>query len=266
MTLYYWLTGRKAKYVHSLHQKYGKAAYFIESPIFTDAIPGPVVRLGPNEVDISDLSATKEIYSIKEVYRKDPFYTRFVPKGFENVFSVNDTDLHRRYRRLLSNPMSESSLKTVYRVIEAKVDFTIRRMHEEMETRGAADVFKWWMFMATDIIGELSFGESFRMLEQKKKNQYILDLERAGFVGAMRATFPTLITYSWLLPLPIFRRAASATARMIGYAEESLARHQNLELADPTNAKTTLFSKVFQAESGDSSLFRRQGTMLWRTL
>jgi cytochrome P450 len=114
-------------------------------------------------VDISDRSATKEIYSVKEVYRKDPFYMRFVPKGFDNVFSINDTDLHRRYRRLLSNPMSESSLKTVYGVIEANVDFAIRRIHEEMETRGAADTFKWWMFMATDIIGELSFGESFRM-------------------------------------------------------------------------------------------------------
>lgn len=239
VTLYYWLTGRKAKYVHSLHQKYG-----------------PVVRIGPNEVDISDSNATKEIYSVKEIYRKDPFYMRFVPKGLENVFSVNDTELHRRYRRLLSNPMSESSLKTVYGVIEANVDFAIRRMHEEMETRGAADVFKWWMFMATDIIGELSFGESFRMLEQKKKNQYIFDLERAGVVGAMRATFPTLITYSWLLPLPIFRSAASATTRMMGYAGESLARHQRLEFADPMNVKTTLFSKIFQAESGEQLSFQ----------
>jgi hypothetical protein len=29
LTLYYWLTGRKAKYVHSLHQKYGNAAFFL---------------------------------------------------------------------------------------------------------------------------------------------------------------------------------------------------------------------------------------------
>lgn len=37
-----------------------------------------------------------------------------------------------------------------------------------MKERGVADVFKWWMFMATDIIGELSFGRSFDMLEIKK--------------------------------------------------------------------------------------------------
>lgn len=45
---------------------------------------------------------------------------------------------------------------------------TIQRMAEETNTRGTADVFKWWLFMATDIIGELSFGESFRTLEQGK--------------------------------------------------------------------------------------------------
>lgn len=43
-------------------------------------------------------------------------------------------------------------------------------MSEEMKSRGVADVFKWWTFMATDIIGELSFGESFRMLEHGKVN------------------------------------------------------------------------------------------------
>lgn len=42
---------------------------------------------------------------------------------------------------------------------------TISRIAEEMQSRGVADVFKWWLFMVTDIIGELSFGESFRMLE-----------------------------------------------------------------------------------------------------
>ena len=44
----------------------------------------------------------------------------------------------------------------------------ICRMVEEIQTRGATDIFKWWLFMATDIIGELSFGESFRMLEAGK--------------------------------------------------------------------------------------------------
>lgn len=34
-----------------------------------------------------------------------------------------------------------------------------------MKSRGAADIYKWWKFMTADLIGELTFGDSFRMLE-----------------------------------------------------------------------------------------------------
>ena len=50
-------------------------------------------------------------------------------------------------------------------IISSRVHMAIGRISEEIEKRGAADVFKWWLFMATDVIGELNFGESFRMLE-----------------------------------------------------------------------------------------------------
>ena len=46
------------------------------------------------------------------------------------------------------------------------VQLAIDQMSCEMKAKGAVDVFKWWLFMATDIIGELSFGESFRILEK----------------------------------------------------------------------------------------------------
>ncbi|KXX81538.1 putative sterigmatocystin biosynthesis P450 monooxygenase STCB [Madurella mycetomatis] len=236
---YYWLTGRRAKYVHGLHQKYG-----------------PVVRVSPYEVDFSDIAVTKEVYSVKEVYLKSSFYTKVIPRSTISIFNVNDVNLHRRYRRLLSNNMSESSLKSMYPVIEAKVSLAIQNMRDEMQKRGATDVFKWWLFMATDIIGELTFGESFCMLEQKKKNQYIVDLESADAIGALRSTFPTLSYISGFLPLPIFRRAADATRGIIRYGEESLARHARLELVDPANSKTTLFRKMYKAEEDEQLSFK----------
>lgn len=47
-------------------------------------------------------------------------------------------------------------------------------MAEEMNSsRGVADVFKWWLFMATDIIGDLTFGSSFDMFVHGKVNLLI---------------------------------------------------------------------------------------------
>jgi hypothetical protein len=40
-------------------------------------------------------------------------------------------------------------------------------------SRGVADMFKWWLFMATDIIGDLTFGSFFDMLVQGKVNLLI---------------------------------------------------------------------------------------------
>lgn len=92
-------------------------------------------------------------------------YSRIITPGMENVFSTTDPTFHSRHRRLLSAPLSESSLREFEPVVAERVDLALQKMKEEMESSGAADVLKWWLFMATDIIGELSFGDSFRMLE-----------------------------------------------------------------------------------------------------
>lgn len=90
------------------------------------------------------------------------------------MFTARDMEQHARYRRLLSGPMSESSLKSVEHIVRARVDLAIERMAEEMKKRGAADVMKWWQFFSTDVIGELTFGESFRMLEIGKVSCFCL--------------------------------------------------------------------------------------------
>lgn len=94
----------------------------------------------------------------------------FLPSGngYYNVFSTRDLDDHARYRRVLSSAMSEASLNNVEQFVQDRADLAIDKIGLEMKTNGAADVMKWWMFFSTDVIGELTFGDSFRMLEQGK--------------------------------------------------------------------------------------------------
>lgn len=127
---------------------------------------GPCVRVSPDEVHLSDTDSLKVIYNVRESYKKSPWYLRFATGRIENIFSTSNVDVHRRYRRLLSSAMSESSLATHFDTVRSRADHAVLRMAEEMNTRGATDVSKWWYFMASDIIGELSFGESFHALER----------------------------------------------------------------------------------------------------
>lgn len=129
---------------------------------------GPIVRFSPGEVDICDVNAKTEIYKTNSRFLKSSFYRRVVANSVQNVFSTTDPQFHAARRRLLASPISDSSLTRLEPLVNSRVCLAISRIAEEMERRGAADVFKWWLFMATDIIGELSFGDSFRMLESGK--------------------------------------------------------------------------------------------------
>ncbi|KAF7179587.1 hypothetical protein CNMCM7691_008635 [Aspergillus felis] len=166
--------------------------------------------------------------------------------GVKNLFSIRDPKEHNMRRRLLAPPMSESSLKTVEPVIQALAQLTIHRMREEMDKRGAADIFKWWMFMTMDIIAELSFGTTFGLLKQGEKNQYVMDLEKIPAFGTYRSAFPNLVETARILPLPFFRDIAQAGRRMRGYADECINSYRRLVSGEPSSPKPTLFAKLFE--------------------
>ncbi|UKZ56894.1 hypothetical protein TrVGV298_010740 [Trichoderma virens] len=231
---YHWLKGNRARYQHELHLKYG-----------------PLVRLTPNEVSVTNIEAVKKIYNARETYLKTSWYGD-LSVTTENLFNTTRVEVHRRLRRLLSSSMSETSLQMAIPQVQFKIDLAIQRMGEEMERRGAADVIKWFLFMATDIIGELSFGDSFRTLEIGEKSGYTKDLENLGYLGAVRSAFPTFIAMAKYLPIPFFTRPLQATRNMIRYSEESIARYRNLLDSDPTSVKWTLFTKVFKDTDKDA--------------
>ncbi|KAH7137938.1 cytochrome protein [Dendryphion nanum] len=228
---YKWMSGQRAEYVQALHEKYG-----------------PVVRLSPNEVDFSSVSGAKRIHAFKQPFPKGSMYNSLRNfNGATNVFNTRSLDDHARHRRLLSTAMSETNLKQFHNLIYDRADLVVEKLGLDMKKNGATDVFKWWLFYSTDVIGELTFGDSFRMLEQGKMNQYTYDLQQTGARVANRVAFPGMITLASRIPLPVFSAAADAVKRMHSYAEESIRRYERIIAAEPNKPNPTLFTKVFNA-------------------
>ncbi|KAL4872535.1 hypothetical protein BDV12DRAFT_193253 [Aspergillus spectabilis] len=235
---YYTVTGQSPRYVHALHQKYG-----------------PIVRISPTIVDISDIPTAREIHRIASPFLKSHWYRLLNRKDGESIFSTTDPEYHRRHRRLLSAPLSDTNLRTVEPLIRSRIQLAVNRMREEAKSeRGAADIYKWFFFMATDIIGELSFGDSFRMLELGVKNQYITDLETVAKIGGIRATFPWMVRLASILPLQIFKEVVASTDRILNYATVSVERYKKHLAMNPDEVKTTLFTRLF-----DASVAKGQG-------
>lgn len=124
------------------------------------------MRISPEQADICDLDALAKMGRAE--FHKTAYY-KTMTIDEDNIFNTGDPSSHRRQRRLLSAPLSETGLKSVVGIVDGKVKLALRRIDEEMRVGrgdGVADVFKWAGFMATDIIAELTFGESFQMLEE----------------------------------------------------------------------------------------------------
>ncbi|KAL4887657.1 cytochrome P450 [Aspergillus karnatakaensis] len=228
---YYTVTGQRPRYVHALHQKYG-----------------PIVRVAPSIVDIADIPSAREIHRIASPYLKSHWYRLLNRKDGESIFSTTDPEFHRRHRRLLSSPLSDTNLRTLEPLVRSRIQLAIDKMADEAASpRGVADVYKWFFFMATDIIGELSFGDSFRMLERGVKNQYIADIETVAKIGGIRATFPWVVKLATLLPLKVFHEVVASTDRILSYAIVSVERYKKRLEENPDGVKTTLFTRLFEA-------------------
>ncbi|KJK86857.1 hypothetical protein H633G_09287 [Metarhizium anisopliae BRIP 53284] len=241
---YHFLRGTRSLYIHDLHAQYG-----------------PIVRIAPDEVNVTDIGAVKTIYSVKDTFLKSGFYRRIVPP--ESIFSTANIDFHRRHRRLLAGPLTETSLKKMIPAIRTISDLVVQRMGEEMKVRGAADVFKWATFMATDTIAQLTFGDSFHMVELGRKTEYALELQNVSSVAALRSTFPGLTRLAFKLPfqLPIFQRAVKGSSNIKRYCTESLDRYRQLLDADPGMAHKTLLAKAFEAEQEDNLPFHELASL-----
>lgn len=129
---------------------------------------GPVVRISPHEVDVSDISAVKAIHSIGSGFMKTSFYERFTCGDIRNSFNGIDPEFYGPRRRLLSSTLSDTSIRRFEPLIESRVLLTIQKMQGELKSQGWTDVHAWWMFMTADVIGDSCFGRSFRMLETGK--------------------------------------------------------------------------------------------------
>jgi hypothetical protein len=167
---YKFFSGRRAEWVESLHKKYGQYSTSTRSHTHTldskyspsslsrwtkmlTSNAGKVVRLSPTEIDFSSIKAAKVIHSVSNPFTKSSFYSNFDTRNKPSVFSVRDRTVHARYRRLLGGPMSETSLKSVEHIVQGRVDLVMEKISQEMKETGYVDVMKWWLFMATDVIG-----------------------------------------------------------------------------------------------------------------
>ncbi|KAJ6099461.1 cytochrome P450 [Penicillium canescens] len=159
---------------------------------------GPMVRVGPRHVCISDTAAMSTIYFISTKFVKSEFYTplgfKYKGKPIDTLFATQDPVIHKRLRIPVSQMYSISSIRTLEPGVDECSDIFLKAMHElEGQEIDLGVWLHWWAF---DGIGAITFNKRFGFLERRADIEGMIDSLKKGLLyGSLVSQVPLLHQY-----------------------------------------------------------------------
>ncbi|KAK2035890.1 cytochrome P450 [Colletotrichum somersetense] len=178
-----------------------------------------VVRVSPNQLSYQHPDAWKDIMGHRSGGRseengKDPDR---VDRNNYHIISADRHD-HARYRRVLSHGFSAKSMQEQQPLIKDYIDLLIKRLCG-LASKGPVDMVAWYNFTTFDIIGDLSFGESFGCLADSDYHPWI----RSIFQNVKMITLNNL-SRSFQVLQPLLRMFIPRSLVEKGMAHNSFVR------------------------------------------
>ncbi|KAL3476423.1 cytochrome P450 [Aspergillus californicus] len=165
---------------------------------------GKFVRIGPNDLSVSDADVVRVALGVSASCDKAPWYAFESPAY--SVHTTRDRSLHDRRRRIWSPAFSDKALRGYETRVEAFNRVLVRKIGERFDGK-PINISQWFNFWSFDVMGDLAFGQSFNMLESEKGHWAITLLEK-GQEGA-----------GWGLPPWVARLLVKIPGARRGYFE-----------------------------------------------
>ncbi|PVH95123.1 putative cytochrome P450 [Periconia macrospinosa] len=172
---------------------------------------GNVVRYAPNRLLINTEQGLRSIYSHGRNVRKSKSYHRIsLVKGVEATQSVVNQQVHAKLRRILSQGLSDSYLRSFATEIQAVAAILCERLGETQdgyvgddEWTSPKNMAHWCDYFTFDVMSRLVFGSSYDMLSsaenrwivgaiegQLRRISFLNQLPEAEDLGLHRLLFP----------------------------------------------------------------------------
>ncbi|KAF5646390.1 aspartate aminotransferase [Fusarium sp. NRRL 52700] len=163
---------------------------------------GPVILIAPNEVSVSDLQGTRDVYKATGRWAKSGYFDHFQGYGMRSVFATKQYEDHRKKRKYTSTFYQPS---TIYKVPEIEQHIKARSLAFLNQVQGgqAVDVYSLTSWFAFDNITFLVLGPAYSTcsVDQLCPERGILaGLKSQQFFGPFRHRYPQLYkSVSWIL-------------------------------------------------------------------
>ncbi|KAL6245801.1 hypothetical protein RBB50_006954 [Rhinocladiella similis] len=165
----------RAQTLRSLHDKYG-----------------PVVRIGTNEVSISDWSVYRTIYSQKTSNKTIHFYedTKLATNGPGNLFTFHSKEAHSARRKLQNPVFSQQAVLENESFIADKADVLVRRIVNS--ENGTADVFLLDGLFSLEVILKCAFNRHYGDSPAGDSLTYLRAMDSSAVAIQVRAALPII--------------------------------------------------------------------------
>lgn len=178
--------------LQDLHKKYGNA---ISSGVARDAqllttFLGPIIRVNPRELHVSDPSYWDSLYSHKGRWDKSPLFCAQFGSTEAEVLTVSH-DKHRARRAVLAPFFSKQKVLAMESVIQDQIEIFCNRIEKERKENEKEEDHQLPIRLAINcltlaIVCEFCFGGAYRTLDfdgsshQSKLCQHAIDMNRLG--------------------------------------------------------------------------------------
>jgi hypothetical protein len=140
----------------ALHRKYGR-----------------IIRIGPNQLSYDIPEAWDDIYSRSKHHAENPKPKWYLDPARNEVVGAKEKD-HIRMRGLLAKGFTGSAMLAQEPLIKQNVDLLFRRFGENIQSGdNVLDMFEWFSYCTFDIIGDLTFGETFGCLKNSMMHPWL---------------------------------------------------------------------------------------------
>ncbi|KAF2639602.1 flavonoid 3',5'-hydroxylase [Massarina eburnea CBS 473.64] len=153
--------------------------------------PGPVLRITPTMLIVSDATKLPLIYS--RYADKSKHYITGSFGTTESLFNIQDHTVHAHFRKIAAAPYSFSNIKKMEPLVDKNISNWITKLDARFATSGQKfDFSPWAVYMAYDVISEVGFGEPFGFIEQETDVGGLIQGFHDGLVpfGIMARLYP----------------------------------------------------------------------------
>lgn len=196
---------------------------------------GPFVRIGPNEISMSDPAFVGEVLAPGKGFSKTDFYSVFPPQEPKDIFTELDEYVHANKKRVAAIPYSMNTMLQISEPLTNTIQHLVLKLKSAAVDQGHVDLGQWLHFFAFDSLGEVAFSSEFGFLNAGRDIDHTLyTIKQAarygGIVGQKPLLDRLLLNNPILKALPFRRKDLLVAAKAL---EEVQKREPFSELKEP---------------------------------